>query len=180
MASIGQLAAGIAHEINNPIGFVNSNMSSLQAYVATLFDVIAQYEAAMREPLDGPALAARVAAGARSRPTWPSCRTDMADLVRESMDGLKRVRDIVQALKDFSHVGETDWQVANLHAGLDSTLNIVGNELKYKARIDKQYGELPPITCLASQLNQVFMNLLVNAGQAISGDGVISIRTGHA
>jgi signal transduction histidine kinase len=105
---------------------------------------------------------------------------DIGDLVRESMDGLKRVRDIVQALKDFSHVGETDWQVASLHAGLDSTLNIVANELKYKARIEKQYGELPPILCLASQLNQVFMNLLVNAGQAIGSDGVISIRTGHA
>ena len=103
----------------------------------------------------------------------------MADLLAESMDGLKRVRDIVQSLKDFSHVGENDWQIASLHAGLDSTLNIVGNELKYKARIDKQYGQLPSVTCLASQLNQVFMNLLVNAGQAISGEGVISIRTGH-
>jgi two-component system NtrC family sensor kinase len=179
MASIGQLAAGIAHEINNPIGFVNSNMSSLQGYVGTLFDVIAQYEAAMREPLDGPALADRVNQ-VRGQADLAFLQDDIGDLVRESMDGLKRVRDIVQALKDFSHVGETDWQVASLHAGLDSTLNIVANELKYKARIEKHYGELPQILCLASQLNQVFMNLLVNAGQAISSDGVISIRTGHA
>lgn len=174
MASIGQLAAGIAHEINNPIGFVNSNMSSLQAYVATLFDVIGQYEAAMPA-----ALAARVAQ-VREQADLAFLQGDIVELVSESMDGLKRVRDIVQALKDFSHVGETDWQIASLHAGLDSTLNIVSNELKYKARIDKQYGDLPPINCLASQLNQVFMNLLVNAGQAISGEGVISIRTGHA
>ncbi|MDN2709279.1 ATP-binding protein [Janthinobacterium sp. SUN118] len=174
MASIGQLAAGIAHEINNPIGFVNSNMSSLQAYVGTLFDVIGQYEAAMPA-----ALAARVAQ-VREQADLAYLQTDVVELIGESMDGLKRVRDIVQALKDFSHVGETDWQVASLHAGLDSTLNIVSNELKYKARIEKQYGELPSITCLASQLNQVFMNLLVNAGQAISGEGVISIRTGHA
>ncbi|WP_332859139.1 ATP-binding protein [Janthinobacterium svalbardensis] len=179
MASIGQLAAGIAHEINNPIGFVNSNMSSLQGYVGTLFGVIGQYEAAMRETPDGPTLASRVAE-VRAQADLAFLQDDMVDLVRESMDGLKRVRDIVQALKDFSHVGETDWQVASLHAGLDSTLNIVANELKYKARIEKQYGELPPILCLASQLNQVFMNLLVNAGQAISSDGVISIRTGHA
>ena len=176
MASIGQLAAGIAHEINNPIGFVNSNMSSLQGYVATLFDVIAQYEAALRE---APGLAARVEE-VRGQADLGFLEDDIGDLVGESLDGLKRVRDIVQALKDFSHVGETDWQVASLHAGLDSTLNIVANELKYKARIEKQYGELPPILCLASQLNQVFMNLLVNAGQAISSDGVISIRTGHA
>jgi len=179
MASIGQLAAGIAHEINNPIGFVNSNMSSLQGYVGTLFDVIAQYEAAMGEPLDGPARAEKVAQ-VRAQADLAFLQDDIGDLVRESMDGLKRVRDIVQALKDFSHVGETDWQVASLHAGLDSTLNIVANELKYKARIEKHYGELPQILCLASQLNQVFMNLLVNAGQAISSDGVISIRTGHA
>lgn len=178
MASIGQLAAGIAHEINNPIGFVNSNMSSLQAYVATLFDVIVQYQAAMRQSPDSVALGARVAQ-VNQQADLAYLRSDMSDLLGESMDGLKRVRDIVQALKDFSHVGETDWQVADLHAGLDSTLNIVGNELKYKARIDKQYGQLPPIACLAPQLNQVFMNLLVNAGQAITGDGVISIRTGH-
>ena len=176
MASIGQLAAGIAHEINNPIGFVNSNMSSLQGYVATLFDVIAQYEAALRE---APGLAARVEE-VRGQADLGFLQDDIGDLVGESLDGLKRVRDIVQALKDFSHVGETDWQVASLHAGLDSTLNIVANELKYKARIEKHYGELPQILCLASQLNQVFMNLLVNAGQAISSDGVISIRTGHA
>jgi two-component system NtrC family sensor kinase len=94
------------------------------------------------------------------------------------MDGLKRVRDIVQALKDFSHVGETEWQVADLHRGLDSTLSIVANELKFKAAIEKHYGVLPQIPCLASQLNQVFMNLLVNAGQAIKESGLIRIRTG--
>jgi len=132
----------------------------------------------MGQPLADPALAACVAQ-VRQQADLAYLQSDMADLLGESMDGLKRVRDIVQALKDFSHVGETDWQVASLHAGLDSTLNIVGNELKYKARIDKQYGQLPPIACLASQLNQVFMNLLVNAGQAITGEGVISIRTGH-
>lgn len=174
MASIGQLAAGIAHEINNPIGFVNSNMSSLQAYVGTLFGVIAQYEAAMPD-----ALASHVA-HVREQADLAFLQADIVELVSESMDGLKRVRDIVQSLKDFSHVGETDWQVASLHAGLDSTLNIVSNELKYKARIEKHYGELPPLTCLASQLNQVFMNLLVNAGQAISGEGVITICTGYA
>jgi signal transduction histidine kinase len=96
------------------------------------------------------------------------------------MDGLKRVKDIVQALKDFSHVGETEWQVADLHQGLDSTLNIVSNEIKYKARVDKHYGVLPPVTCLASQLNQVFMNLLVNAAHALQTQGVITLRTGAA
>jgi PAS domain S-box-containing protein len=174
MASIGQLAAGIAHEINNPLGFVNSNMSSLQNYVATLLKVIEQYE---QLGAVQPAAAAQMAA-LRQQADLDFLQEDVTDLVRESLDGLKRVRDIVQALKDFSHVGETEWQVADLHRGMDSTLNIVSNELRYKATIDKQYGTLPEITCLASQLNQVFMNLLVNAGQAIKEQGVIAIRSG--
>lgn len=176
MASIGQLAAGIAHEINNPVGFVNSNMGTLQKYVATLFGLIERYE---QEAAATPALAARYAS-LRQEAELDYLRDDVSDLVRESLDGLKRVRDIVQALKDFSHVGESGWQMADLHQGLDSTLNIVANELKYKARVDKLYGKLPQVECLASQLNQVFMNLLVNAGHAIAERGVICIRTGAA
>jgi len=178
MASIGQLAAGIAHEINNPVGFVNSNMGTLQSYVATLFGVIDDYE---RAGGADPLLAARYAA-VRANADLAFLRQDVDELVKESMDGLKRVRDIVQALKDFSHVGETEWQVADLHRGLDSTLSIVGNELKFKATVEKHYGALPQIPCLASQLNQVFMNLLVNAGHAIPEvtpmRGLITIRTG--
>jgi two-component system NtrC family sensor kinase len=174
MASIGQLAAGIAHEINNPVGFVNSNMGSLKNYVGTLLGLIDQYQ---QTAAAHPALAAQLAS-LRDAADLEFLKDDVTDLVRESMDGLKRVKDIVQALKDFSHVGETEWQVADLHHGLDSTLNIVSNEIKYKARVDKQYGVLPPVTCLASQLNQVFMNLLVNAAHALREQGVITIRTG--
>ncbi|MYN11103.1 ATP-binding protein [Pseudoduganella aquatica] len=177
MASIGQLAAGIAHEINNPVGFVNSNMNTLRSYVGTLFGVLDAYDQALAaQPLPA-VLAGRIAA-ARQAADLAFLREDVTELVKESMDGLKRVKDIVQALKDFSHVGETEWQVADLHHGLDSTLNIVANEIKYKCTVEKHYGVLPQVECLASQLNQVFMNLLVNAGHAIKERGTITLRTG--
>jgi two-component system, NtrC family, sensor kinase len=178
MASIGQLAAGIAHEINNPVGFVNSNMGSLSNYVGKLFNVIEGYEQAIRMLPASPSVDAHIRQ-VKHEADLEFLKEDVTDLVKESMDGLKRVKDIVQALKDFSHIGETDWQVTDIHHGLDSTLNIANNEIKYKATVIKQYGAIPAIKCLASQLNQVFMNLIVNAAHAIKDSGVITISTGY-
>ena len=179
MASIGQLAAGVAHEINNPVGFVNSNMGSLNHYVDTLFEVIDGYDRILSAG-KGAQESARAVEELKARADLEFLREDVVQLVRESMDGLTRVKNIVQSLKDFSHVGETDWQYADLHAGLDSTLTIANNEIKYKADVVREYGQLPLVNCLVSQLNQVFMNLIVNASHAIRERGTITIRTGCA
>jgi len=99
-------------------------------------------------------------------------------LVSQSRDGLDRVRRIVQDLKDFAHAGEAHWQRADLVRGLESTLNVVRNEIKYKAEVVKRCESLPDVECVPSQLNQVFMNLLVNAAQAIPDRGTITIACG--
>lgn len=177
MASIGQLAAGVAHEINNPIGYVNSNLATLQDYLRNLLTLLHAYERAV--PPGSDAEAATEIADLRARFDLDFMLRDLPELVAESREGIERVTKIVQDLKDFSRAGRGDaWVMADLHKGLDSTLNIVWNELKYKVKLEKRYGDLPPIECLPSELNQVFMNILVNAGQAIPERGHIAIATG--
>ncbi|WP_431825508.1 histidine kinase [Burkholderia sp. F1] len=174
LASIGQLAAGVAHEINNPIGFVSANLNTLKTWVRGLLAVVAAHEAAMPRH-DAETRVALTAAGRVADIDY--IRGEIATLIDESIDGTMRVRRIVQDLRDFSRPGSDEWSVVDIHAGLESTLNVVHNELKYKADIVREYGDVPHVECLPSQLNQVFMNLLVNAAQAIPGRGVITIRT---
>jgi len=178
LASIGQLAAGVAHEINNPIGYIFSNFGTLEGYLDKLFEMLAAYEQA--EPGVNPPDAAHRLRGLREQVELEFLKEDIPVLMRESKQGIVRVRQIVQDLKDFSRVDSTqDFQWANLHHGIDSTLNVVASEIKYKADVVKEYGDIPDIECLPSQLNQVVMNLVVNAAHAM-GDarGRIVIRTG--
>ena len=177
MAAVGQLAAGVAHEINNPIGYVNSNVSALEGYIDELLQIVDAYEVC--DPiLDTENPLVESLKQTKNKIDLTYLKEDLADLLRESKEGLDRVKKIVHDLKDFSHVDESEWQYADLHKGLDSTLNVVNNEIKYKADVVKNYGELPEVKCLSSQINQVFMNLLVNAAHAIKEHGTITITTG--
>jgi two-component system NtrC family sensor kinase len=174
MATIGQLAAGVAHEINNPIGFITSNLRTLEKYLGKLGEFIKVQADALRASGDQAALEA--VARARKEHKLDYIAEDIGDLVEESLEGAERVRKIVQDLKTFSRVNEAEWQFVNLVEGLESTITIVWNEIKYKATLVRDFAELPPVRCYSHQLNQVFMNLLVNAAQAIDKEGRITVK----
>ena len=168
MASIGQLAAGVAHEINNPIGFVSSNLGTLGRYVEDLLRVIN----AAGDSAAAQAIAKEI--------DLPYLRSDLTALLGESRDGLERVRKIVANLKDFSHVDEAaEWRDADLISGLESTLSVAAHELKYKTDLVRKLQPLPLVRCIPAQINQVFLNLLVNAAQAIPDHGVITLESGQ-
>lgn len=180
MASIGQLAAGVAHEINNPVGFIMSNLNTMGKYSERLLRFM-EFQTGLAESL-GAAVGRsedidREIKERKNADKIDYIVSDMSSLVRESLEGTERVKRIVQDLKSFSRIDEKEYKLADINNGLETTINVAWNELKYKSTVIKEYGNIPKTRCNLGQLNQVFMNILVNAAQAIDEHGNIFVGT---
>ncbi len=172
MTALGQMVAGVAHEINNPVSFVTSNLHSLSHTVEDVFNLYDQLE---QLALDG-AISQEFARALRIDSNLDFLREDSADLLRSSEDGLRRVRGIVDTLRTFSRLDEAELKVVSLKESLESTLLIARLELQGRVKVALEVDDLPEIRCYPAELNQVFLNLIVNAAQAIDGRGILTIR----
>ena len=173
MASIGQLAAGVAHEINNPMGFIHANLCQLTEYAGDLgrvWEKVDTLRKIARAPGRDPAELRQAAAELEAvidEVDAAFLLDDLAKAIQESLEGSERIHSIVQDLRAFSHQDTAKRALTDVNKALDSTANIVWTMMKHSVRLTKEYGELPPVSCYPVPLKQVFMNLIVNAYQAI-------------
>lgn len=178
LASLGQLAAGMAHEINNPIAYVTNNLVVLRRDVPAAMRVLEIYRSA-REALAGVAPeTASAAAQLEEEIDLPYIQEHLDRQFAKSLEGLQRVRDIVRNLRDFARLDEAEFKEADLNEALASTLEILRYEIKQKEIVvETAYRDLPPVLCHPGKINQVFLNLLVNAVQACAPGGQVTVST---
>jgi len=181
LAAIGQLAAGVAHEINNPLGYIFSNLSSLQEYMGDVKKYLKHVRPLIETSLESDDKLSKETA-ARVESVGEELRIeeiidDIGPLTAECIEGAKRTKEIVINLKNFSRPGESKPVLANINEGIESTLSVALSEIKYRAKIHKELGDLPLIYCYPQQLNQVILNLLMNAVHAMKEHGNMWIRT---
>lgn len=174
MASLGQLAAGVAHELNNPAGFILSNMSALPDYLRRLKRILSTYDKATLSPADFQTVAA-----AKREVDYGSIVTDLSSIAADSFSGAERIKGIVQNLRLFSRLDEAELKEVDVHEGIESTIRLLSQYFTSPSiELRRDYGTLPRISCYAGQLNQVWMNLLVNAAQAVGETGgKVTIKT---
>jgi two-component system, NtrC family, sensor kinase len=201
LASIGQLSAGIAHEINNPSGFIKSNLTTLQHYIADVFEAMSAYKSfiekieadinntqpdnlknnlqddlrdSLRQTLMNSLTEIRIA---EKKTDIEYLLEDVPNLINESIDGANRITKIVDGLKVFSRIDSDYKEILDVNETIENTLKLVQNEIKYTAELSIDYGELPKTMGYPGSLSQVILNILVNASQAVEEDGKINLRT---
>lgn len=167
MASLGQLTAGIAHEINNPINFVTSNIKPLKLDIADIRSLLDKYAKLPADPRDIP-MALEDIADYKQQIDIDYIHEEIASLIKGIEDGATRTSEIVKGLRTFSRLDESELKSVDLHEGLDSTLVLLRNSIPANVKVIKNYGPLPKIECYAGKMNQVFMNILTNAFNAIN------------
>jgi len=183
MASLGQLVAGIAHEINNPLGYMTSNLASLSQYLSVFTELLTHYRelaTAVAPGLQGPAaeLLTRIQT-LQEQEDLDYLLRDVTELLNDSREGAHRVADIVQSLKAYVREDSGQLELVDVNKELATTLKVVWNQLKYRSEVRSDYGPIPPVLGRPAQLNQVFTHLLLNAVQAIPQRGVIHVATSH-
>jgi len=175
MASLGQVTAGVAHEIKNPLAFVRGNVNPLERDFQEILHLLEKYESIVSEQ----ELQQRFSdiESLKEELDFPGLVEEINNLLKGMKDGADRITQIVKSLGYFSKSGEEEVSLSNVHQGIDSTLMLLSGEIGERIAIQKEYGDLPEIECFPGKLNQVFMNILSNAIQAIDGSGKIIIRT---
>jgi len=173
MASLGQLAAGIAHELNNPAGFIYGNMDLLGDYVSQLQALLNTYD-----KIALPAESGRSVEALKTEIKYERLVGDLDSIIADCREGAERICDVVKNLRLFSRLDEAEIKKIDIHGGIDSTVRLLSRYFSGgQISLRREYGDLPPINCYAGQLNQVWMNLLVNAAQAVADQGTVSIST---